>query len=106
MVGFAPGVLKRTYCSIARRVNAWSVTRAQWGGTHRHACLVCTHARLYGMHYSQKRLRAVPSDIGTLVAATEFRKRFNADASRVDMFVTLRGGGVQGGACSHSFVRT
>jgi hypothetical protein len=49
-------------------------------------------------------LRAVPSDIGTFFAATEFRKRFNTDARRIDMFVTLRGGGVQGGACSRARV--
>jgi len=40
---------------------------------------------------------SVPSDIGAMLAARTFRERFGRDAESIEMFITLRGGGVQGG---------
>ena len=40
---------------------------------------------------------SVPSDVGVHLAARSFREKFGRDAAKVEMFVTLRGGGVQGG---------
>ena len=40
---------------------------------------------------------SVPSDVGTYLASRAFTEQFGHDCARVDAFVSLRGGGVQGG---------
>merc|ERR1712127_728302 len=40
---------------------------------------------------------SVPSDIGSLFAAQSFTERFGREPEQIQMFVSVRGGGVQGG---------
>jgi len=40
---------------------------------------------------------SIPSDIGTMLAAKAFREKFGKDAEKVEMVISLNGGGVQGG---------
>ena len=40
---------------------------------------------------------SVPSDVGTFLACKAFRAQYGTDCKEVQMFVTIKGGGVQGG---------
>lgn len=40
---------------------------------------------------------SVPSDTGAFLAARDFRKRFGRDCEKIEMYVSVRGGGIQGG---------
>eukprot|EP00658_Telonema_sp_P-2_P082443 TRINITY_DN8718_c0_g1_i7.p1 TRINITY_DN8718_c0_g1~~TRINITY_DN8718_c0_g1_i7.p1 ORF type:complete len:372 (+),score=96.47 TRINITY_DN8718_c0_g1_i7:42-1157(+) len=66
------------------------------------------HATMYNLYENQAKetgarivpqagFDSVPSDIGTMLAASVFRERYGKPPDEVHNFVSLRGGGVQGG---------
>jgi len=77
-----------SYCDLTGE-NNWSATMFnKWEHTAKKSGARIVH---------QAGFDSVPSDIGAMVAARTFREKYGRDADSIEMFVSIKGGGIQGG---------